>query len=161
MVKCLICGKEFDNGFGPEICPMCLGDEQSEHEQQFIPEEYKAHYSGVFGECDYDTRMFKVFKGFKFNPNIKFLCYKYNCGLQPYIPEGYTSCCGMFKGCKLPKGFTLGDNFNTINVIDMRSMFEDCEIPEGFSLGGKFDTSHVTNMSAMFIHCELPVGCTL
>ena len=109
MVKCLVCGKEFENGFGPEICPVCLGDEQSEHEQQFIPEEYKSHYSGVFGECDYDTRMFKVFKGFKFNPNIKFLCYKHNCGLQPYIPEGYTSCCGMFKGCKLPKGFTLGD----------------------------------------------------
>ena len=24
MVKCLMCGKEFENGFGPEICPECL-----------------------------------------------------------------------------------------------------------------------------------------
>lgn len=24
MVKCLVCGKEFDNGFGPEICAECM-----------------------------------------------------------------------------------------------------------------------------------------
>lgn len=34
MVKCLICGKEFENGFGPEICPKCLDDKET-----VIPEE--------------------------------------------------------------------------------------------------------------------------
>ena len=29
MVKCLVCGKEFENGFGPEICPACLGDKET------------------------------------------------------------------------------------------------------------------------------------
>ena len=52
MVKCLICGKEFENGFGPEICPECLGDVQPASSKPVIPEEYKAHYSGTFGELD-------------------------------------------------------------------------------------------------------------
>lgn len=30
MVKCLVCGKEFENGFGPEICPACLDDKEPE-----------------------------------------------------------------------------------------------------------------------------------
>ena len=158
MVKCLVCGEEFENGFGPEICPTCLGGEQQENKPPVIPEEYKAHYSGVFGECDYDTRMFKVVKDFN---DITFLNYKYNCGLQPYIPEGYTSCYSMFKGCKLPKGFTLDDRFDTTNVKDMRSMFEECSLPKGFSLGDNFDTSNVTSMTSMFSRCSFPKGFTL
>ena len=34
MVKCLVCGKEFENGFGPEICPKCLEDKET-----VVPEE--------------------------------------------------------------------------------------------------------------------------
>lgn len=107
MVKCLVCGKEFENGVGPEICPSCLGDEQQENKTPVIPEEYKAHFSSKLGECDYDTRMFKVCE----DSNYKFLCYKESCRLQPYIPEGYNSCYGMFSCFRAPKGFTLGDNF--------------------------------------------------
>ena len=110
MVKCLICGKEFENGFGPEICPECLGDAQPASSQPAIPDEYKAHYSGTFGECDYDTRMFREVKGFSLSKNITLLSYNHNCGLQPYVPEGYNSCYGMFKSCRLPEGFSLGDN---------------------------------------------------
>ena len=157
MVKCLICGKEFENGFGPEICPTCLGDEQQENKPPVIPEEYKAHFSSKLGECDYDTRMFKVCE----DSNYKFLCYKESCRLQPYIPEGYNSCYGMFRCFRAPKGFTLGDNFDISHITDMRSMFEDCEFPEGFTLGDKFDTSNVTNMACMFRNCKIPEGFTL
>ena len=37
MVKCLVCGKEFENGVGPEVCPTCLGN-QTEDNQSVIPE---------------------------------------------------------------------------------------------------------------------------
>lgn len=152
MVKCLICGKEFENGFGPEICPECLGDVQPASSQPasskpVIPEEYKAHYSGTFGECDYDTRMFREVKDFN---GITLLSYNHNCGLQPYVPEGYNSCYGMFKSCRLPEGFSLGDNFDTSHVTNMYGMFMFCVLPKGFSLGKKFDTSHVTDMGNMF-----------
>ena len=29
-------------------------------------------------------------------------------------------------------------------------MFYDCELPKGFTLGDKFDTSNVTDMACMF-----------
>lgn len=80
MVKCLVCGKEFENGFGPEICPACLGDVQSESSQPARPEEYNSGY-------------------------------------------------GMFIGCKLPDGLTLGNEFDTSNANDMSAMFAECRIP--------------------------------
>ena len=161
MVKCLICGKEFENGFGPEICPECLGDVQPASSQQDIPEEYKAHYSGIFGECDYDTRMFRVVKGFSTRQDMTYLCYNHNCGLQPYVPKGYTSCYEMFRGSRLSEGFSLDDNFDTSHVTNMNGMFMMCILPKGFSLGKKFDTSHVTDMCNMFSRCVLPEGFSL
>ena len=155
MVKCLICGKEFENGFGPEICPECRTDKQTESRQSVIPEEHKKHYKGSFGECNYDSRIFVVCKSHNDSEDITFLHYKEDCGLFPYVPEGYTSCYGMFKDCKLPKGFTLGNNFDTSNVTDMRAMFSYCELPKGFTLGDNFDTSKVRNMSYMFYGCKL------
>lgn len=68
---------------------------------------------------------------------------------------------GMFSYCELPKGFTLGVDFDTINVTNMKSMFQGCKIPNGFTLGNKFDTSNVTNMVNMFSECNLPAGFTL
>ena len=46
--------------------------------------------------------------------------------------------------------FTLGNKFNTLNVINMSHMFSECEMPEGFSLGDNFDTSNVKIVAFMF-----------
>ena len=61
---------------------------------------------------------------------------------------------GMFNGCKLPAGFTLGDKFDTSNVSSMWNMFCKCELPARFTLGDKFDTSNVESMKGMFIQCR-------
>ena len=62
--------------------------------------------------------------------------------------------CSMFMGCKLPKGFTLGNKFDTSNVKDMSWMFSSCVLPERFTLGDKFDTSNVGDMNHMFKRCR-------
>ena len=45
-------------------------------ETYIIPEEFKGHYSGKWGECDYDTRMYEVI-GSKYLK--KYLHYKTSC----------------------------------------------------------------------------------
>ena len=61
----------------------------------------------------------------------------------------------MFSGCNLPKDFTLGDKFDTSNVIYMNSMFSDCNLPEGFTLGDKFVVSDNTNVFEMFKYAKM------
>lgn len=39
----------------------------------------------------------------------------------------------MFYFVHFPKGFTLGDNFNTRSVEVMDSMFRACVFPKGFT----------------------------
>lgn len=143
--------------FDEAISIMC--GKKSESKQLVIPDEYKVHYSGTFGECYYDIRMFRLAKDIL--SHASFLHYNQDCGLQPYIPEGYTSCFAMFRDCKLPVCFTLGENFDTSNVRDMGYMFENCELPAGFTLGSNFNTSNVTDMDSMFKGCKLPEGFSL
>ena len=40
----------------------------------------------------------------------------------------------------------------------MNHMFHNCECPKGFTLGDKFDTSNVTYIDCMFSGCKLPDG---
>ena len=61
----------------------------------------------------------------------------------------------MFSVCSLPKGFSLGDKFDTRNVKDMSYMFHFCELPEGFSFGKNFIISNNTDTFNMFDHCEI------
>ena len=65
---------------------------------------------------------------------------------------------GMFAGCVLPEGFVLGDNFDTRECGDMGAMFNCCEMPKGFTLNEQFVTTKVWNMSFMFTKAHLPDG---
>lgn len=60
----------------------------------------------------------------------------------------------MFKNCRLPEGFSLGECFNTSKVTDMSGMFCWCKLPDDFSLGEHFDTSNVADIEGMFDHCR-------
>lgn len=60
----------------------------------------------------------------------------------------------MFKNCRLPDGFSLGECFNTSKVTDMSGMFCWCKLPDDFSLGEHFDTSNVADIEGMFDHCR-------
>lgn len=60
---------------------------------------------------------------------------------------------GMFKDCKLPAGFSLGDHFDTSNVTDMCTMFYNCVMPKGFNLGEQFSTDGVVSMQHIFDGC--------
>ena len=115
------------------------------------------HYEGILGIFDYDPKEFKVKK---FNDGTECLHY---CGKGTSVdlPDGCINTSYMFSYCGLPKGFSLGEHFDTSNVIDMSSMFECCEISEGFSLGEHFDTSNVTSMEHMFSQCKLPEDLSL
>ena len=61
---------------------------------------------------------------------------------------------GMFNECILPKGFSLGEYFDTSSVTDMRGMFNECILPKGFSLGEYFNISRVEHMENMFRECK-------
>ena len=71
--------------------------------------------------------------------------------------KGYISSF-MFKGCVLPEGFTLDDNFDTSSVTTMWFMFSKCSLPEGFTLGFNFNTLSAEFMDDMFEFCKLPRG---
>ena len=61
----------------------------------------------------------------------------------------------LFRGCKFPDGFTLGDKFDTSKVTDMSCMFFDCKFPEGFTLGEKFVTTRALRHTVyMFGKCK-------
>lgn len=59
----------------------------------------------------------------------------------------------MFSNCKSLKKLSLGKNFNTSNVTDMRSMFDGIKLKR-IELGDKFNTSNVEDMSRMFSDCS-------
>lgn len=67
----------------------------------------------------------------------------------------------MFYGCEFPEKFTLGDNFNTINVEDMDSMFYGCKFPHDFSFGNNFNTENTGSFRGMFASCVFPEGFSL
>lgn len=115
------------------------------------------HKSEELGEFIYDVNTYAV----RSVSEHLVLQYIGDSGLEPILPCGLKSCREMFYDCKLPKGFTLGDKFDTSKIENMSSMFYFCIFPEGFTLGDKFDTSNVTDMSFMFYECILPEGFTL
>lgn len=104
------------------------------------------HYSGKIGEFDYDDKMFTV----KHDSNGDYLHYNDKYEGQVRLPDGLTSCHGMFEGCNLPYGFSFGNDFDTSKITNMSYMFCNCNFPKGISLGDNFDTSKVTNMAHMF-----------
>ena len=120
---------------------------KSEKESYAIPGEYKGHYSGVCGECDYDTRMFEVCGHFE-----RYLHYKEGSGIPPIIPEGYTDCRYMFSDCRNLTALDLS-HFDVSKVMDMSYMFYNCRSLTALDLS-HFDTSAVTGMSYMFYGCE-------
>ncbi len=60
----------------------------------------------------------------------------------------------MFCECKLTTGFSLSEDFDTSNVIDMTAMFHKCVLPDGFSMGPNFNTANVVDMTSMFSFCH-------
>ena len=115
------------------------------------------HYNGELGVFDYDPDEFEII----YNGNNEDCLHYCGTGLSVDLPKGCVNVQRMFAGCKLPKGFHLGEHFNTSEVTDMSHMFEDCEIPTGFELDPNFDTSNVTTMESMFCRCKLPAGFNL
>ena len=93
------------------------------------------HYQGELGDFWYDPNEFEI----EHTKNDT-LHYKGN-DLSVSLPEGYINTRGVFEGCELPEGFTLGDKFDTSKVTSMEGVFSNCKLPEGFSLGEQFDIS--------------------
>ena len=137
------------------------------------------HYDGDIGTFDYDTEMFEIsrkgylhlrhsYKGPIDLPHGCKSCRSLfvsrdltECSFRDFDTSEVTDMGGMFLGCELPDGFTLGDKFDTSKVINMASMFRACELSKGFTLGDKFDTSKVISMSNMFNGCTFSEGFTL
>ena len=108
------------------------------------------HYKGKLGEFDYDDTEFEIGK----RSGVEGIHILYiGKGSSVNLPKGCIDTSYMFYGKELPKGFTLGDDFNTSKVVNMEYMFSECELPGGFTLGDKFDTSSATNMKRMFSEC--------
>ena len=118
------------------------------------------HKSEGLGEFIYDIQLFSV-EYENYTKANQVLVYRPRGQSESILPHGLISCRGMFRPGTIPENFTLGDKFDTSNVIDMTNMFYDCVLPEGFTLGDKFDTSKVVDMSNMFRGCTLPEGFTL
>ena len=118
----------------------------SENKPYIIPEEYKGHYSGKCGDCDYDTRMFEVCGYFE-----RYLHYKEGSGIPPVIPEGYTDCRYMFNDCKNLTALDLS-RFDVSKVMDMSYMFYNCGSLTSLDLSN-FVTSKVVSMQGMFYGC--------
>ena len=91
------------------------------------------HYSGKIGEFDYDPQMFVILH----DAIGDFLHYQGD-GSFIILPNGVTSTRSMFYNCKLPANFTLGNHFNTSNVINMSYMFYGCKLPKNLSLDTRF-----------------------
>lgn len=122
------------------------------------PKDNLIHYQGELGDFWYDPREFEVL--IHEIMEFEYLHYVGNSGAVD-LPKGCINTRFMFRECILPDGTTLGNDFDTSEVIDMQGMFAECEIPAGFFLGDKFDTSNVTNMRAMFYKCNLPEDFSL
>lgn len=115
------------------------------------------HYQGELGNFWYNPKEFEIIDDPWKGEHLHY-CGK---GESVNLPEGCKNTRYMFCGCKLPKGFTLGNKFDTSNVKCMLDMFCECRLPAGFTLGDKFNTSNVESMSRMFCECELPARFTL
>ena len=76
------------------------------------------------------------------------------------LPDDLTSASYMFERCQIKPGCYLR-SFNTSNITDMSYMFKYCRMPDNFSLGDNFDTSNVTNMAYMFNGCIIPADFVL
>lgn len=109
------------------------------------------HYKGVLGIFDYDDDEFAVINVLN-KAELRYVGHR----LSVNLPKGCVNTRYMFSGCELPAGFSLGEEFDTSDVTDMRGMFMNCKLPEGFSLGERFDTSKVEDMSYMFYLCKMP-----
>lgn len=113
-----------------------------------IPEEFKGHYSGVCGECNYDTRMFEECEVWL----CRCLHYKEDSGIPPVIPEGYTDCRYMFWDCSDLTTLDVS-HLDTTHITNMDCMFGGCGSLTALDLSN-FDTSSVTDMSYMFWNCS-------
>lgn len=114
------------------------------------------HYQGELGDFWYDPNEFSIGQ-----IGSDMLHYEGN-GNSVSLPKGCINTRHMFEVCVcvLPEGFQLID-FNTSDVINMSHMFYGCKLSKGFSLGDKFDTSNVTDMAGMFAKAKLPEGFIL
>ena len=112
------------------------------------PKDNLIHYQGELGDFWYDPNEFEI----EHTKNDT-LHYKGN-DLSVSLSEGYIDTRGVFEGCELPEGFTLGDKFDTSNVINMDSMFAECSLKGNIFVGDKFDTSNVENMNHMFMNSD-------
>ena len=97
------------------------------------------HYDGVLGSFDYDPNEFHVWEGL--DRDVHLGCHKF--GGYASIPKGCVVTELLFAGKDFTMELKLGDSLDTSGVIDMNRMFAECKIPKGFTFGEAFDTSSV------------------
>ncbi|HBW55294.1 MAG TPA: hypothetical protein DEF65_10990 [Lachnospiraceae bacterium] len=117
---------------GEGLMPMVLGFGDNRAESEERNNDGLIHYQGELGDFWYDPKEFKVTT--HESAALKYLHYVGNSDAVD-LPKGCISTRYMFRGCILPEGFTIGNDFDTSEVVDMQGMFQDCEMPVGFSLG--------------------------
>ena len=107
------------------------------------------HYKGSLGEFAYDDSIFMI-KSIACRDALCYIGNEKTVGL----PKGCINTRYMFCECKLTTGFSLSEDFDTSNVIDMTAMFHKCVLPDGFSMGPNFNTANVVDMTSMFSFCH-------
>lgn len=73
------------------------------------------------------------------------------------LPKTIKSCAGIFANCKIKEGCYLR-HFNLTDVDNFRKMFYNATLPKGFHLGEEFDTrsvnDYVIDYTSMFEKCK-------
>ena len=82
---------------------------------------------------------------YKFNKEGKYI-------IEYSFKNNLTKTCYMFRDCNLLTYLDLS-NFNTQNVINMKSMFSYCNSLTNLNLSN-FNAKNITNMSCMFFNCN-------
>ena len=103
------------------------------------------------GMCNwvlYDSKIYVVEND---NHGILYLHYIEDCGLEPIIPIGASSCYRMFSDYKILSELDFS-NFSTVNVMNMDYMFANSIYFEHLDLSS-FSTGNLRAMNYMFNGC--------
>ena len=103
------------------------------------------------GMCNwvlYDSKMYVVEND---SDGILYLHYIEDCGLEPIIPIGASSCYRMFSNYKILSEFDF-TSFNTVSIMTMDYMFADSLYFEHLDLSS-FSTGNLRAMNYIFSGC--------
>ena len=137
-------------------------DWKYENEKE-LKENIKIKINGKYIEFDYEYKFGKegTFKiEYEFKNKLTKTCYMFaycdahiNLDLTDFNTENVVDMKSMFYACKSLENLNLS-NLNTKNVTDMSYMFICCNSLKNLDLSN-FNTKNVTNMSSMFSNCHL------